>query len=55
MQETVAIKQIELPSSGVARRYWWQHLEDDVGGLTDQPGSADRLESRWTGPTACSP
>lgn len=34
--ETVAIRQIELSSSGVARRYWWRHLEDDAGGLTDQ-------------------
>lgn len=35
--EVVAIKQIELPSSGVARRYWWRYMEEDAGGLTDQP------------------
>ncbi|HEX7306773.1 hypothetical protein [Lentzea sp.] len=35
--EVVAIKQIELPSSGAVRRYWWRYLEDDAGGLTDQP------------------
>lgn len=34
--ETVAIKQIELDSSGAARRYWWRRVEDDAGGLTDQ-------------------
>lgn len=34
--ETVAIRQIELDSSGVAHCYWWRHLEDDAGGLTDQ-------------------
>ncbi|WP_370964824.1 hypothetical protein [Amycolatopsis sp. cg9] len=34
--ETVAIKQIELSLSGLARCYWWRHLEDDAGGLTDQ-------------------
>ena len=34
--ETVAIRQIELGSSGVARCYWWRHLEDDAGGFTDQ-------------------
>jgi hypothetical protein len=34
--EMVAVKQIELSSSGTARCYWWQHLEDDAGGLTDQ-------------------
>lgn len=34
--ETVAIKQIELDSSGVVRRYWWRYLEDDAGGLADQ-------------------
>lgn len=34
--ETVALKQIELDSSGTAHRYWWRNLEDDAGGLTDQ-------------------
>lgn len=34
--ETVAIRQIEIGSSGAAHCYWWRHLEDDVGGLTDQ-------------------
>lgn len=34
--ETVAIRQIELGSSGAAHCYWWRHLEDDAGGLTDQ-------------------
>ncbi|WP_143086571.1 hypothetical protein [Lentzea flaviverrucosa] len=35
--ETMAIKQIELGPSGVAHCYWWRRVEDDVGGLTDQP------------------
>ncbi|SMD22971.1 hypothetical protein SAMN05661093_07752 [Kibdelosporangium aridum] len=26
--DVVAIKQIEVPSSGPSRRYWWQHLEE---------------------------
>ncbi|MGW4133702.1 hypothetical protein [Amycolatopsis japonica] len=34
--ETVAVKQIELDSSGAIRRYWWQNMEDDASGLTDQ-------------------
>jgi hypothetical protein len=33
----VAIKQIEAKSSGQVHRYWWQHLEDEHGFLTDQP------------------
>jgi hypothetical protein len=32
----VAIKQIEIEPSGVSYRYWWRHLEDDHGFLTDQ-------------------
>ncbi|MGW6442732.1 hypothetical protein [Lentzea sp. NPDC055074] len=35
--ETVAIKQIEVSPSGAAHCYWWRRVEDDVGGLTDQP------------------
>ncbi|MER7860188.1 hypothetical protein ABTX61_13865 [Amycolatopsis japonica] len=34
--EIVAIKQIELDSSGAVRRYWWRNIEDEAGGLTDQ-------------------
>ncbi|WP_143051121.1 hypothetical protein [Amycolatopsis pretoriensis] len=34
--EAVAIRQIEMGSSGAAHCYWWRHLENDVGGLTDQ-------------------
>ncbi|RSD10500.1 hypothetical protein [Amycolatopsis eburnea] len=34
--ETAAVKQIVLDSSGEVHRYWWRHLEDDAGGLTDQ-------------------
>ncbi|MFD5243649.1 hypothetical protein ACFWIW_03875 [Amycolatopsis sp. NPDC058340] len=34
--EAVAIKQIELDSSGTAHRYCWRNIEDDAGGLTDR-------------------
>ena len=33
----VAIKQIVVHSSGEIDRYWWKHLEDERGFLTDQP------------------
>jgi hypothetical protein len=35
--DRVAIKQVEAESSGVTHRYWWRHLEDNHGFLTDQP------------------
>ena len=44
--ETVAIKQLELGSSGATHRYWWRHLEDDAGGLTDQ--ALDLTDSGFT-------
>ncbi|WP_037267883.1 hypothetical protein [Kibdelosporangium aridum] len=40
--EVVAAKQIEVPSTGPSRRYWWQHLEDDTGMLTDQSLEIDQ-------------
>lgn len=33
----IAIKQIVLHPSGAIDRYWWKHLLDESGGLTDQP------------------
>ncbi|MGE5131449.1 MAG: hypothetical protein ACM32E_00900 [Gemmatimonadota bacterium] len=33
----IAVKQMEIPLHGPVRRYWWRWLEDDAGGLTDQP------------------
>ena len=33
----IAVKQLETPLYGPVRRYWWRSLEDDSGGLTDQP------------------
>ena len=45
--ELIVIKQAELTSAGQLRRYSWEHLEDEHGGLTDQaidPG-VDPLES----------
>ncbi|MER6949406.1 hypothetical protein ABT294_35885 [Nonomuraea sp. NPDC000554] len=32
-----AIRQIEVDSRRVAHRYWWGHLQDEHGFLTDQP------------------
>lgn len=34
--ELVAVKQIEVSSSGDVRCYSWRRLHDDEGGLTDQ-------------------
>jgi hypothetical protein len=57
--ELVAIRQIEDTEVGRARRYWWQHLDDRSGMLTDQPLppdpgqeglieiSADEFDRRW--------
>jgi hypothetical protein len=39
--ELVAIKQVEVDSSGTVSRYWWQRMEDDSGFLTDQPLSPE--------------
>jgi hypothetical protein len=36
-----AVKQIEVPLEGPVRSYWWRWLEDDAGGLTDQPLAPD--------------
>jgi hypothetical protein len=33
----VAIRQIVVEPSGAVHRYWWEHLEDESGFLTDQP------------------
>ncbi|MEU0027879.1 hypothetical protein [Streptomyces sp. NPDC006335] len=34
--ELIVIKQAELTLAGRLRRYSWEHLEDEHGGLTDQ-------------------
>jgi hypothetical protein len=34
--QVIAVKQIEIPIGGEARRYCWQHLDDDASFLTDQ-------------------
>ncbi len=34
--ELTVLKQAELTSAGQLRRYSWEHLEDERGGLTDQ-------------------
>jgi hypothetical protein len=33
----IAIRQIIVHPSGAIDRYWWKHLEDEAGFLTDQP------------------
>jgi hypothetical protein len=33
----IAVKQIVMRRSGIVNRYWWRHLEDQDGFLTDQP------------------
>jgi hypothetical protein len=35
--QRVAIRQMVVDASGVVHRYWWEHLEHEVGFLTDQP------------------
>ena len=40
--ETVAVKQIDISSTGIAHRHWWQNLDDDYGSLTDQPLDLDQ-------------
>jgi hypothetical protein len=56
--ELVAIRQVELAVDGSAGRYWWRHLDDDHGMLTDQPLHpeedlleipADEFERAWEG------
>lgn len=32
-----AIRQIEIDAARRVRRYWWRHLQDEHGFLTDQP------------------
>ncbi|MED7923791.1 hypothetical protein SMD20_06095 [Nonomuraea sp. LP-02] len=35
--EQWAIRQVEVGADRAARRYWWEHLQDEQGFLTDQP------------------
>ena len=44
--EIIAVKQIEVPPDGIARCYWWRHLEDEPGFLTDQPLDLDGWQLR---------
>ena len=41
-----AVKQIKMPPDGIARCYWWRHLEDERGFLTDQPPDPDGWQLR---------
>jgi hypothetical protein len=47
--EIIATKQIEVPPDGTARCYWWRHLEDEQGFLTDQPLDPDSWQLRPVG------
>jgi hypothetical protein len=44
--EIIAVKQIEVPPDGIARCYWWRHLKDELGLLTDQPLDPERWQLR---------
>ena len=44
--EIIAGKQIEVPPDGIARCYWWRHLEDELGFLADQPPDPDGWQLR---------
>jgi hypothetical protein len=44
--EVIAVKQIEVAPDGIARCYWWRHLEDELGFLTDQPLDPDGWQLR---------
>ncbi|MEV0612658.1 hypothetical protein AB0I81_04970 [Nonomuraea sp. NPDC050404] len=35
--EQWAVRQVEVGADRGARRYWWRHLQDEYGFLTDQP------------------
>jgi hypothetical protein len=44
--EVIAVKQIEVPLDGMVRCYWWRHLEDERGFMTDQPLDPDGWQLR---------
>ena len=47
--EVTAVKQIEVSPDGMARCYWWRHLEDERGSLTDQALDPDGWRLRAIG------
>jgi hypothetical protein len=56
--QQIAIRQVIVHPDGVIDRYWWKHLEDEAGFLTDQPVeytdqliaiSADEFDALWRG------
>ena len=47
--EVIAVKQIEVSPDGMARCYWWRHLEDERGSLTDQALDPDGWRLRAVG------
>jgi hypothetical protein len=59
-REWVVVRQLGAAEDGTITRYWWQHLEDDDGMLTDQaldrdewglrPLSRDDFYTAWDDP-----
>jgi uncharacterized protein YodC (DUF2158 family) len=47
--EVIAVKQIEVSPDGMARCYWWRHLEDERGSLTGQALDPDGWRLRAAG------
>ena len=56
--QRIAIKQMIVHPSGAIDRYWWKHLEDEAGFLTEQPVdyteqlvaiSAEEFDGLWSG------
>jgi hypothetical protein len=44
--EVIAVKQAEVSPDGTTRCYWWRHLEDEQGALTDQALDPDGWQLR---------
>ena len=34
--ESWPVKQLVIEADGTSNRYWWEHMEDEAGGLGDQ-------------------
>lgn len=44
--KVIAVKQVEVSPDGIARCYWWRHMEDERGFLTDQALDPDGWQLR---------
>ncbi|ADB33895.1 hypothetical protein Kfla_4879 [Kribbella flavida DSM 17836] len=45
-REWVVVRQLQVTEDGTITRYWWQRLEDEHGGLTDQALDRDAWDLR---------